>query len=292
MFGSKNKKNNKSSKSKLKSASNYFNGEDEYGPISTPPMSNDAAEKVLGGGAAVTRTDKYQRSIKISGAIIATSVAIASMTTMYFGVSNTMGNNKAITLAENAQSPAFKTRYADLGSATIQAYFRGDSPPMSMLSTVNWPTASDNAGSRSADSSSAFVTGNGIDYLAESRGEGFDFALPSSVLSDPEVASLFPNPREEVLSYYGMIDGTWYKIGLPVIIPDVTNIDTVPYLSGSPVFLEMDPITKVNADISRPDPETTTNGLTFTEVPLSDAAEKTISEWASAYAQKDRKSVV
>lgn len=273
--------------------------EDEYGALQPLPMSTETAQETLGGGILVDRSKSFASAAKWTIRLGGAAIIITILLTTFSSIMTLMSNSETRGLAEKAQSTAFKTRYQDLGKGVIDAYYSGKPPVTSLMSDVTWSTVGgaeqigltqgqDSTGTSSGGSSNGTVTGTKVQNISYMYGTTSPFMLPAKAANDKAVAPIFPNPRREVLYYYGTIGQKVYQFAVSLIIPDQDDFRTVPYLESQPVMLAMDTLTRVSAEVDRPDPSVATNGIEFTEKSLSAQANDVIAKWASAYAQDDK----
>lgn len=272
--------------------------EDEFGALQPPPMSTETAQETLGQGILIDRSRGFEKAAKWTVRIGIAVTAIIVIMTMFSSVTTLMSNSDTKSMAEKAQSPAFKTRYQDLGKGIIEAYYGGLPPPTSLMSDVTWSTVGgtdqigissggDSTGTASAGTGSGVVTGTKVKNITFVYGTSTPFMLPAKAANDKNVAPLFPNPRREVLYYYGTVGQNVYQFSVSLVIPDQDDYRMPPYLEKQPVMMEMTPLTRVSAQIDRPDPSVLTNGIEFTEKALPQPAVDVVATWASAFAQND-----
>ena len=208
-------------------------------------------------------------------AVIAVLVAIMPITLS--SKVNTIENR-----VDSMQTPAFKSRYDDLGKSIIQAYYSHQEPPVNLMSNISWAgyKGEDNDTNQSNPNvDSAPIIVNNLSLIRS----------PETVNMSPsrDRNTVFTNPRNEVLVYSGTVDGVPYEFSISLIIPDVDDPTILPYLASPPVMMPAKNIILTNeSDIDTPSQSDGYNPLKLNEFSL-----KAISDWASAYAQDDTESL-
>lgn len=208
-------------------------------------------------------------------AVIAVLVAIMPITLS--GKVNTIENR-----VESMQTPAFKSRYDDLGKSIIQAYYSHQEPPVNLMSNISWAgyKGEDNDSSQSSPvEDSAPIIVNNLSLIRS----------PETVKMSPsrDRDTVFTNPRNEVLVYSGTVDGKPYEFSISLIIPNVDDPTTLPYLASPPVMMPAKNIILTNES----DLDTPAQSDGYTPLKLNEFSLKAIADWASAYAQDDTESL-
>ena len=172
---------------------------------------------------------------------------------------------------ENNVSPAFKVRYSELGKEVIYSYFAGKAPVTNMLSTAGW---SDESRKNTLE----------VTSLALLDAEQKSVNLDAVEVKRAGGTKAFPNPRKEMLTYAGMIDGKQYRFTVTLLIPDVMSTTKKPYLVSPPTIEPMEDLVAVQLSADKPP---VGEGSMFSPVELPSSANKAFASWASAYAEND-----
>lgn len=243
--------------------------QDEFGQKDLPFVTSERAMEFNGikplRGASERSVNIRRKTI--AGLMIATMAffTVSSGTAL---VSNSRTANLKTQVEQN-MSPAFKSRYDSLGESVIRAYFGQQTPPVNLMSNVNWPTTGDSG------SNSTAVTVDSISLL-----EAYQTDFIGGDISK-EDSEIFTNPKNEVLRYAGVIDGRQYEFGVYLIVPDIKNPRQLPYLVSPPTILPMDRLVTADVEGSKP------TGEDFNETELNEGTLNNVTRWASAYAQND-----
>lgn len=104
-----------------------------------------------------------------------------------------------------------------------------------------------------------------------------------NILPQSSKGSVFTNPKNEVLVYSGNIDGDPYEFSISLIIPDIDDPTTLPYLASPPVMMPATQIVQTNET----NLDTPSEAAGYKDTKLNDFSVNSITEWASAYAQND-----
>jgi len=254
--------------------------EDEYGekgdPFKTTKQTLDDYGVMKLEGFLKKRiniTNWLVKGILTLAAVISLLVAIMPITLN--GKVNTMSNR-----IDSMQSPAFKTRYEDLGKAIITAYYNQDKPPVNIMSGVAWSIP--NEEDEDTPSQEGNITNGSfpvhVENLALVRSPKTMNILPQS-----SKGSVFTNPKNEVLVYSGNINGDPYEFSISLIIPDIDDPTTLPYLASPPVMMPATQIVQTNET----NLDTPSESAGYKDTKLNDFSVNAITEWASAYAQND-----
>ena len=251
--------------------------EDDWGEKDVPYDTGDRKLEAKGIKEMRGRSQKSKAiEKKLISFFIIVSVSFVTITFInsIISTSRISGMDKKL---EQAQSPAFKSRYEALGESVIRSYFAGENPPVNLLDSARW-NGEDSQGNAPA----------GAKVLVE------NIALidvsPSSVLppipsdeKSKDKAEHFNNPRREVLTYRGTIDGRSYRFAVNFVIPDIDDASKLPFLVSPPTILDSVPLVRSDIDASKP--ESSGPDALFEEVTLSNESTDTVAEWASAFAQ-------
>lgn len=244
---------------------------DDFGEKDLPFVTSEKALEFQG---IKPLRGSSQRSVEIRRkSIIALLVAIFTFFTVSAGVS-LVSNGKTSSLktqVEQNASPAFKSRYDSLGESIIRTYFSHQTPPVNLMSNVEWTTGE---GSEGGSSSSP------VDVEGLSLVEAYQTDFSSGDI-DKKDKELFSKPKNEVLRYSGVIDGRQYEFGVYLIIPNIDDPQQLPYLVSPPTILPMDRLVTADVEGSKP------TGEDFEEAQLNEGTINNITRWASAYAQND-----
>ena len=212
---------------------------DDFGDKDLPFVTSEKALEFQG---IKPLRGSSQRSVEIRRkSIIALIIAalvffVASSCTAL--VSNGKTSSLKSQVEENA-SPAFKSRYDSLGESIIRTYFSHQTPPVNLMSSVEWSTDKESSGS--SDSAPVDVEGLSLVEAYQTDFSGGDI--------DKEDKDLFSKPKNEVLRYSGVIDGRQYEFGVYLILPNIDDPQQLPYLVSPPTIMPMDRL--VTADVWR-----------------------------------------
>ena len=259
---------------------------DEYGDKDVPFTTNERALRdygieVIQGSSEKKRKRKQRVAVGIVGIFIAVyGISVVSSLTANGRINNLSE------VVESQESPAFKSRYDSLGKSIIEDYYSQKQTPVNLLTTAAWSTDDEQGGSAvnsSSDSSSDSDKSIPVDVESLSLINAYEEEPQMGELED-EVKEVMTNPKLEILTYSGTIDGKQYKFGITLLAPDISDPTKLPYLVYAPTMMPMDDLLRVEAEASTP--QAGDSGK-YTEFTLSDDAVDTIDDWASAYAQND-----
>lgn len=250
---------------------------DEFGYKDIPYTTSEKAMEFRGikplRGASQKSVEIRRKTIVAATLATLTFFTLSSITAL---VSN--GRTAQLeTQVEQNVSPAFKSRYDSLGESIITSYFGQKTPPVNVMSNVQWPTSDANTESSASSGGSS----NSVEVQSLSLVNAYQTNFDKGDISK-EDSPIFKNPKNEVLRYSGVIDGRQYEFGVYLIIPDIDNPRQLPYLVSPPTILPMDRLVTANVEGSKP------SGEQFTEQELNEGTINNINRWASAYAQDDR----
>ena len=257
---------------------------DEYGDKDIPYTTNERALQdygieVIQGSSEKKRKRKQQLAVGIVGIFVAIyGISVVSSLTANGRINNLSE------VVKSQESPAFKTRYDSLGKSVIEDYYSQKQTPVNLLNTAVWST--DNKGGTTVkNSSSSDKADSSIPVEVESLSliNAYEETPQMGELED-DVKEVMTNPKLEILTYSGTIDGKQYKFGVTLLVPDIKNPAKLPYLVYAPTMMPMDDLLRVDAEASKPQAGETGK---YTEFTLSEDAVDTIDDWASAYAQND-----
>lgn len=207
---------------------------------------------------------------------VITTVLLLSMTMGIRSGYKSMQLSKKI---DSMESPAFKTRYSELGQAVIRAYYSSQLPPINLMNGVQW----DRAGGVSQSSSGSGQAAPKINIT--------NLALVNTpatieVPASKEKGSLFTKPRSEVLVYTGYVNDKLYQFSVNLIIPNIDDPSVLPYLASPPVMMPVSgSVISTESGLDQP---RTGGESPYSEVQINEYSMKTINDWANAYAQDNR----
>ena len=295
---------------------------DEFGELTEPMETNSEYEKnhfveeVYGRNASNRKRQSMMTKVVIYGVSALTVFALVS------GPVSMVTASKTKDLTTSLATPAFKTRYEDLGASIIRDYYAHKQPTVNLTSQVHWGGVSVSGGgiqqgktSKTGDTGesdpdlgladpslnrvggdssstpsqqqggtqSAPVEVTGISYIG---GKQVDFITSKDDSTNIEKTKKFTNPKLETLSYSGVIDGNIYTFTVSLIIPDVNSPEIRPYLANDPTMTYYAPITSI--DLQKGQVPSSSDQGTYQPVELSDTAVETIDNWAVAYAGNDQ----
>lgn len=258
---------------------------DEYGDKDVPFTTNERALKDYGIEVIQGSSEKKRkRKQRVAVGIVVIFIAVYGISVVSSLTANGRINNLS-EVVESQESPAFKSRYDSLGKSIIEDYYSQKQTPVNLLTTAVWST-DEQGGSTvnsSSDSSSESDKSIPVDVESLSLINAYEEEPQMGDLED-EVEEVMTNPKLEILTYSGTIDGKQYKFGITLLAPDISDPTKLPYLVYAPTMMPMDDLLRVEAEASIP--QSGDSGK-YTEFTLSDDAVDTIDDWASAYAQND-----
>lgn len=258
---------------------------DEYGDKDVPFTTNERALKDYGIEVIQGSSEKKRkRKQRVAVGIVVIFIAVYGISVVSSLTANGRINNLS-EVVESQESPAFKSRYDSLGKSIIEDYYSQKQTPVNLLTTAVWST-DEQGGSTvnsSSDSSSESDKSIPVDVESLSLINAYEEEPQMGDLED-EVEEVMTNPKLEILTYSGTIDGKQYKFGITLLAPDISDPTKLPYLVYAPTMMPMDDLLRVEAESSIP--QSGDSGK-YTEFTLSDDAVDTIDDWASAYAQND-----
>lgn len=234
-----------------------------------------------------SRSQRVRAWIVWGSLITAISLILLTFVTSLLSINRVGALRDRIT---ESQTVSFDTRYASLGESVVRAYFAGSPPPISLMSGAQWVEGDDTeeSGAAAPPPSAAVGLNGGTGAVVENLSllEAFDSqqALPLSMESEDEYG-YFTDPRLEQLIYTGTIDGTAYRFGVSLVIPDVNDFSKLPFLVSAPTIMPGE--TLVDSKMRASEPSTGPESR-FTEKRLSPGLVSLIGSWAQAYAQDDR----
>lgn len=258
---------------------------DEYGDKDVPFTTNERALKDYGIEVIQGSSEKKRkRKQRVAVGIVVIFIAVYGISVVSSLTANGRINNLS-EVVESQESPAFKSRYDSLGKSIIEDYYSQKQTPVNLLTTAVWST-DEQGGSTvnsSSDSSSESDKSIPVDVESLSLINAYEEEPQMGDLED-EVEEVMTNPKLEILTYSGTIDGKQYKFGITLLAPDISDPTKLPYLVYAPTMMPMDDLLRVEAEASIP--QSGDSGK-YTEFTLSDDTVDTIDDWASAYAQND-----
>lgn len=238
---------------------------------------------------AMSVSDSFFSTVINSKKAIGVILVIGLLLVTIMTVANLRTSGRLSEAAENGYSPAFKTRYQDVGEQVITSYFTGTPMPIPTAQGVE-----NNGGSQSKNLSdetdptklqqSNKVSGNapelsGVKFLYGKQ-ESYSLSSKDS-LTNPED---FSSPHSEVLCYWLTFNGQLMKSCINLLTPDQDKIDVPPVLLSDPSLIpvEVDQTPQgVNGDPS------SLNG--YTEAKYNeDAVKRVLSRFSAAYAKNDQ----
>lgn len=290
---------------------------DEFGDMREPVETNKEyeenhyIEEVYGRNERNRKIQSVATKAIIGG--IAASLAFC-LVTGPVSIVTTVKNREHI---DAVASPAFKTRYDDLGAEVIKSYYAQKQPIVNVTTQVHWPgvsisdtggvtkrdansaprkesseifskddrnAASNNAKQRNVTSaqSSAPVTVENVSFIG---GKQVPFRVSEEDKKTIEKGKTFPNPRQENLSYTGVIDSNVYIFTVSLIIPDIDDPLPQPYLAQDPTMTYFAPITSLKMQTGTTPP--TNDPTKFAPINLDETTMDTIDDWVSAYVEND-----
>lgn len=261
---------------------------DEYGDKDVPFTTNERALQDYG-IEVIQGSSEKKRKIKqrVAVGIVGLFVTIYGISVVSSLTANGRINNLS-DVVESQESPAFKSRYDSLGKSIVEDYYSQKQTPVNLLNTAKWSTddsesgttvnSNSNSGNDSGSDSSIPVNVESLSLINAYEEE------PQMGELEDEVKEVMSNPKLEILTYSGVIDGKQYKFGVTLLAPDITDPTKLPYLVYAPTMMPMDDLLRVDAEASVPQAGDTGK---YTEFTLSEDAIDTIDDWASAYAQND-----
>ena len=259
------------------------NAVDEFGDKDVPYTTNERALKDYGIEVIQGSSEKKRkRKQRVAIGIVGIFVAVYGISVVSSLSANGRINNLS-EVVESQQSPAFKSRYDSLGKSVIEDYYNKKQTPVNLLETATWSTDDTNSSNSSSSSDSSEDKSVAVDVESLSLINAYQ-EDPQLGKIDEEVEKVMSNPKLEILTYTGVIDGKQYKFGVTLLIPDIDSPTQLPYLVYAPTMMPMDDLLRVDMEASIPQSD---DSGQYTEFTLSDDAVDTIDDWASAYVQND-----
>lgn len=255
--------------------------EDEWG-LKDVPYDTEEQRMKNAGIFPVTGRKRRARTIeefavKVIIILVVAFVALSLFSALRSGYRIEKVDERISTL----ESPAFKSQYNELGQSIIRAYYLSEEAPVNLMSGVSWE--------RTSLGSSDYETGE------TSRDEQPKINVTNlalirtpqtiNVQASKENNSVFTNPRSEVLVYSGYVDGKLYEFSVNLIIPNVDDPTTLPYLASPPTMMPVP--TMIQAEEANIDTPPIGGDSLYSNITLNESSISTITSWASAYAQDD-----
>ncbi len=251
--------------------------EDQWGETFDPYRTDQQSLDDIGVYPVVGRPSK-KKSIerRISkGIAIAVGLSLVTAVALPFRAANKA--NEAMVYAKSAQTTSFKTRYDDLGRSVILSYYAGTpTPPVNVMAGVQWNSGIDSGNSRAAN--------NAQTTLAKIENLALVSAIQQTAsMSVGEKGGVFTNPAKEVLTYTGFVDGVQYEFSINLIIPNLDDPTTLPYLDSLPTMTPAKHVIQAqDSNLDIPSDEEIYSPTTLDDNTLS-----VLTEWANAYAQNE-----
>lgn len=252
--------------------------------VAAPYMTNENKMNSLGIYPVRGRSEVSYKFQRRAAQLFILSIVALLCLTIFAGLTSSNKTSNLKDQVEQIKSPAFKSRYDSLGASIVESYFAGTTPPVNLLSQANWPNISENpADGQNTQQSSTNMGPNGgqpVEVKGLALIKAYNTPL-ANVDGSKDDAEVFTNPRNELLTYSGVIDGRQYEFGVYLIIPDVNDTTKLPYLVSPPTIMPKANLVSANIEGSKP------SGEGFTEAELNEGTQSVLSNWASAYAQGD-----
>lgn len=258
-----------------KKKKNTHFSEDEYGFKDVPYRTNERMMKDDGIYMISGRAKKERSVQSFIVKLFVVSVVLFITAALVSGIFSSYRMSNLKKEVEASSSPAFHSRYEGLGEEIIKAYFKGETPPVNLFKSANWPQLSQ---SSSSSGSSLLPASMEVTSLALVNGSQADAQLDG----DKEELKTFSHPRSEVLVYTGVLEGKQYTFTVNLIIPDLDDARKIPYLVSPPSIMPTNDILSSDIDADRP-----VAGERFKEINPSETTIATVGSWAKAWAQGD-----
>ena len=248
--------------------------QDDFGTL-TPDSGETSQESLARSGGYPIVGFSAQQKTKLTKIIYSAMIGLLFLSPVISisgAAISATNKNVAMKAADIAYRPQFTARYPDLGREIIRAYFAGDNPPVNLGESVQWPTSE-------TGGDAPVVSGTPVTNITLINASQQDFSSPEA--GSRGYSSNFPNPKEEILTYLATINGRHYTVAVTLVIPDLDNIERLPYLIAPPTIQPMEVLTRTTGRLSEP------TGEGYKDLKLTDAMLATIAQWADAYAQGD-----